>query len=253
MGATLNFNDHFSKHADVYVKYRPGYPEQLYSFLASQVTSHDIALDCATGNGQAALGLAPYFNEVIATDASQAQLDRAFPHPKIKYRLAMAEKLPVPDASVDLLTIASGAHWFDLEQFYTEAKRVLRKDAVIALWVYHGWSSTSGLDRILHALEQNVVGDYWPKPLQKDIGTYYADMPFPFDEIVVPSFKMPLLVNRDWVIGYLRSWSATQRYIEANKSDPTQLIAKELDELFSEPNKTVDLAFKLIARAGRVK
>ena len=66
--------DHFSGHADLYEAFRPTYPEALFAYLSSLCPRHDLAWDCATGNGQAAVPLAAYFRAVIATDASQKQI-----------------------------------------------------------------------------------------------------------------------------------------------------------------------------------
>ena len=55
----MTFPDHFSDHADRYEAFRPTYPDALFAYLATLAPSHDLAWDCATGNGQAALGLTP--------------------------------------------------------------------------------------------------------------------------------------------------------------------------------------------------
>lgn len=86
-----NFRDHFGSVAADYVKNRPAYPPELFDWLAGQCMSHDLALDCGTGNGQAAVELARYFGRVRATDASAAQIAQAIGHPKIEYRVAPAE------------------------------------------------------------------------------------------------------------------------------------------------------------------
>ena len=61
----------FSKQSAEYAKYRPGYPQQLYDFIFNYVKNFDLAWDCATGNGQAAIILAERFKQVIATDISE--------------------------------------------------------------------------------------------------------------------------------------------------------------------------------------
>jgi hypothetical protein len=76
----MAFPDHFSGHADRYRAYRPTYPDALFAYLASLAPAHDLARDCATGNGQAARWLTPHFDAVVATDASQEQIARARPH-----------------------------------------------------------------------------------------------------------------------------------------------------------------------------
>jgi methylase of polypeptide subunit release factors len=65
------FKNYFSDDSKEYSKYRPSYPGALFEFLSSVTPGHDLAWDCATGSGQAALGLVKYFNQVIATDASE--------------------------------------------------------------------------------------------------------------------------------------------------------------------------------------
>ena len=114
------FPDHFSGHADRYEAFRPSYPDKLFAYVASLARSHDLACDCATGNGQAALGLTPHFRSIVALDASGQQLAQAAAHDRIVYVQALADRTPLPDGSVDLVTVASAFHWFDLPRFYRE-------------------------------------------------------------------------------------------------------------------------------------
>jgi ubiquinone/menaquinone biosynthesis C-methylase UbiE len=67
------------------------YPKILFEYLSSITKDHALAWDCACGNGQASIGLAEYYEQVIATDASSAQILHAVPHLKIQYRIAHAE------------------------------------------------------------------------------------------------------------------------------------------------------------------
>ena len=66
-GWPVEFKDHFSALADRYERCRPGYPAELFEFLAGAAPGHRLAIDVATGNGQAATGLAPFFDQVLAT------------------------------------------------------------------------------------------------------------------------------------------------------------------------------------------
>src|SRR5512144_1205793 len=117
------FSDHFSKTAAAYASFRPDYPPALVAWVASVAPARERAWDCATGNGQAARLLAAHFREVVATDASEAQLREATPHPNVTYAVARAEQSGLPDASCDLVTVAQALHWFELPRFYAEAKR----------------------------------------------------------------------------------------------------------------------------------
>ena len=117
------FEDHFSSQTIDYATYRPHYPPELYAYLASLVSQHRLAWDVATGNGQAALGLAEHFERVVATDASSEQIAHAFAHERVDYRVQPAEEPDLEAHSVDLVTVATGVHWFDFDRFYAAVRR----------------------------------------------------------------------------------------------------------------------------------
>src|SRR4051812_19591149 len=81
----LHMKDRFSKQASAYAAFRPTYPKSLYDFVLSHVGTKHIAWDCATGNGQVARDLGPYFKEVFATDSSVDQIKKAAPAENIYY------------------------------------------------------------------------------------------------------------------------------------------------------------------------
>jgi methylase of polypeptide subunit release factors len=68
-----SFVDRFAAVSDEYARFRPGYPSSLFDWLAGIAPARDLAWDCATGSGQAAVDLAERFARLIATDASEAQ------------------------------------------------------------------------------------------------------------------------------------------------------------------------------------
>lgn len=119
-----DFKDNFSKQADIYVKYRPHYPGTLYTYLASLTSAHDLAWDCGTGNGQAAIDLAAHYKQVLATDPSKEQIEHCLPHQNVKYKIERSEARPLTANSVDLVTVANALHWFDHRVFFNEVKRV---------------------------------------------------------------------------------------------------------------------------------
>jgi len=81
---TPTFRDRFAAAAPAYAAFRPRYPAALFAALADQAPGHHVAWDCATGSGQAAIGLAEHFAQVVATDASAAQLAAALAHPRVR-------------------------------------------------------------------------------------------------------------------------------------------------------------------------
>jgi len=242
------FQDHFSRQASDYRRHRPGYPPALFSYLASLAPAAERALDVATGSGQAAVGLADHFASVRATEPSRAQLERAMPHPKVAYALESAEDISAPEGPFDLLTVAQAAHWFDLPRFYREAQRVLKPGGVIALWTYGMLSAVGGVDAVIADFYRDVVGPYWPRE-RHHVEEGYARLPFPFEEITAPHFAL----QKDWsledAIGYLRSWSAVQRYTRLRGRDPMDIVIAPLASAWGEGRRLVSWPVRL--RIGR--
>ncbi len=201
------FSDHFSGHAGEYAAHRPQYPEALYHFLAEQCQDHELAWDCATGNGQAALSLADHFDRVIATDASAGQVAAATAHPKISYFVAPAESSGIEDETIDLLTIAQAVHWFDLDAFFREANRVVKPGGLLAAWTYANSRVNNEVDTVVDNVIEEVE-NYWP-PERDIVMNLYRDITFPWTEIEVPTIHMQENWTVDQLLGYIRTWSAS--------------------------------------------
>ncbi len=222
------FKDHFSAIAGGYAEFRPVYPRELFAWLAEAAAGRERAWDCATGNGQAAVRLAAFFQEVIATDASSGQIARAQPQANVTYQVAPAEASGLPASSTDLITVAQALHWFDFDRFYAEARRVLRPGGLLAVWCYGGieFEDPQIQEQVDHFYHQ-VVGPYWP-PERRYIEEKYRSIPFPFADLSVPPFAMAADLTLDRFLGYLRTWSATQRFIQARGFDPVNDLAATL-------------------------
>lgn len=248
---STSFNDHFSAVSTAYAKFRPTYPPELFSWLASLPAERAIAWDCAAGSGQASVGLAAHFGRVIATDASQAQVDAGVTHERVDYRVAPAEASGLPEHSVDLVTVAQALHWFDLDAFYNEVRRVLKPTGALAVWTY-GILSIEGddVDAIAQRFYRDVVGPYWP-PERAIVEAGYRTLPFPFREVEPPPFAMTAQWSLPQLVGYFSSWSATARYIAMNGKDPTLELRAELLPLWGDPQRTRTITWPLAVRAGR--
>jgi ubiquinone/menaquinone biosynthesis C-methylase UbiE len=241
----------FSKQAAEYAKYRPRYPRELFEFLASVAPGRHRAWDCATGNGQAAVDLAGYFDEVIATDVSEAQIRNALPHPKVHYSVAPAEKTSLASRSFDLVTVAQAAHWLDHDLFYREARRVLRPKGVVALWCYgHNREVAPPIEAVYQKFAE-LIKPYWA-PQVHYIWEEYKTLPFPFEEIRSPTFSMEAYWDLEAFTGYHWSWSATQKYVEQMGVNPLELIGEELRAAWGPPETRHRVGWRMYLRVGRI-
>ncbi|MFZ2447048.1 MAG: class I SAM-dependent methyltransferase [Syntrophobacteraceae bacterium] len=244
------FKDHFTKSASRYRKYRPHYPENLFRFLASVSPDRKAAWDCATGSGQAAGGIARYFERVFATDASAGQVRNAERTPGVDYLVSLAESAAFKDASIDLAISAQAAHWFDLDLFYSEAQRVVKPGGIVSIWCYSLFRINPSIDRVIDALYSDILGPYWPAE-RKLIDEHYVPMYFPFPEFPAPAFEMEASWGLAHLIGYLGTWSSVNRFREARGLDPITLVHEEISRAWGEPEAARRVVWPIHMRIGR--
>lgn len=242
----------FSPLAGDYARSRPGYPRALFEFLASLVGRRETAWDCATGNGQAALGLADDFDRVIATDVSAEQIAHAMKHPRIEYRVAGAESSGLDDDAVDLITVAAAIHWFDLDAFYAEARRVLRPGGVLSAWTYHVGHVEPPFDRVFHRFYYDVLRPYFG-PRVALVDEHYRTLALPGEPL---DPEEPFFVGAQWNLNqmkaFISSWSGARHYLEETGRDPFAVVADDLGALWGEPETIHDLRWPLFVRASRL-
>ena len=246
----MTFKDHFSRQATDYARFRPQYPRALFEYLASISPNQQLALDCATGNGQAAITLAEFFEKVIGTDASESQIACAQLHLRVEYRLAPAEASGLAAQTCDAITVAQALHWFDLDAFYQEARRVLKPAGILAAWAYNELQIAPEVDALVRRFHDEIVGPYWP-PERKIVGRGYRDLPFPFEELDAPPFQIEVDWSLPHLLGYLRTWSATQRFIAAEGYDPVDLIEPDLAGAWGNAPEVRSALWPLTIRVGR--
>jgi SAM-dependent methyltransferase len=246
----VTFPDHFSSIAASYARYRPTYPAALFDWIATTAPSRGSAWDCACGSGQATIPLAERFDHVTGTDASAEQLREAPPHPRITWRVAAAESSGLPDHAFDAVTVGQALHWFDLPRFWPEVQRVLAGRGIFVAWSY-GLAileDPSTSDQLLH-FHDDVVGEYWPKE-RGHVDQGYRRIALPFEPIEAPPIEMSAAWTIDQFLGYLRTWSAVRRYIEANRADPVERFGAPLRRDWGDAPRTIHWPLTIVA--GRV-
>ena len=245
----MAFQDHFSAQAGEYARFRPSYPPALYELLAGLAPARALAWDCGTGNGQAAVGLAAHFRQVVASDASREQVAEARPHARVTYYVAAAEDPPPAAQGADLVTVAQALHWFDLARFYPALERVLKPGGVFAAWGYGLMQITPAVDAVVQDYYANIVGPYWP-PDRRHIESAYQSLPFPPTEIAVPAFGMHADWSLEALLGYLDTWSATRRYLKDRGEHPLGRVQIALIRAW-EAAETHRVTWPLFMRASR--
>lgn len=251
----MNSTDHFSTKSKEYSFSRPHYPESLFEYLSKVTPLRGVVWDCATGNGQAAIGLCKYFRKVIASDMSKNQIENGFERDNIFYKVFAAEKTDLPDDSIDLITVAQAAHWFNFERFYDEVRRVSKKsDSVIAIWSYGMHRINPEIDKISDRLTVggDILGNYWPKETEF-VKNNYETIPFPFEEFRSPNFEMMVEWNLNDLFSYMETWSSVKKFQLQNHYNPLGLIRKDFEDLWGEENQKRIVKWNLNLRIGCIK
>lgn len=238
--------DNFSHNSPLYAQFRPSYPDEVFTFLQTILTGKERVWDCATGTGQIAEKLVALFEEVEATDLSKNQLRNAFSHPRIRYTKQLAEQTDFPSNHFDCITVGQAIHWFDFDKFYAEARRVLKPGGLLVVLGYGNIRmANEEIARLITKLSSEILENYWD-PERQFIDENYETIPFPFEEISHPEFRIQGKWNREQLMGYLNTWSSVMHYKDMHEMNPIDLILAEMPA-FDE----VEITFPVLLRIGK--
>jgi SAM-dependent methyltransferase len=136
--------------AETYERTRPGYAEDAVEWVAQRLPLTRV-LDLGAGTGKLTRQLVALGADVVAVepgDAMRAVLERVVP--EAEALAGSAESIPLPDASVDVVTVAQAFHWFRPGEALAEIHRVLRPGGGCALI----WNERDDDDPLIHALNE---------------------------------------------------------------------------------------------------
>jgi SAM-dependent methyltransferase len=245
------FKDHFSRSAEGYRAFRPRYPSALIEWLVRTSRERRRAVDLGCGTGQASVGLAIHFDEVIGVDASADQIARADPHPRVSYRVAPAESTGIAATSADLIVAAQSFHWFDLEGVVREVERIARPDASFAAFTYGLCRVDPAVDGVVDRLSRDVLGTCWPRE-RAHVDDGYRALRLPWPETTAPDFAMQASWSLAQLAGYLGTWSAASVYRELRGEDPLEVVARQLAAAWGPPERKRAVRWEVAMRAARV-
>ena len=243
------FLDLFSDTAESYASARPRYPDALFEQLAFLAPSTSRAWDCGTGNGQAAIGLARWFSDVSAPDASAEQIHSAIQNERIRYAVAPAEESGLPESHFDLVSVAQALHWFDRPRFYAEVHRVLKPGGLLAAYGYSWFYVDSDIDRVVDRYLLRPLAGHWA-PNNQLLWDGYRTIEFPFKEIEPPRLAIHLNWTLQELLAYYCTWSATRSYRRAVGDEALRESCNALQLAWGDSIKTRAVVMPLAIRLG---
>lgn len=241
--------DNFSKQAEIYAKYRPSYPQEMYDFLLEHVPQKENAWDCATGSGQVAAALSPHFKQVFASDISPQQMQHAPQKSNIKYVEAPSENVPFENKTFDLITVAQAIHWFDFDRFYAEVRRTAKPGALLAVIGYGMVRVDEDINPLVDQFYENAFKTHFSEN-RRYLDEHYRSIPFPFKEISAPDLSISYRWTLDHLEGYFNSWSAVQKIKEEEGINPVDNVIQKLKPVWQGDEKLV--TFPVFLRLGSV-
>src|SRR6202050_1690979 len=136
-----NATSRFSDRVENYVRYRPGYPAQIVQELRAQcgLAARHVVADIASGTGIWTRMLLENGNPVFGVEPN-AEMREAGERllsqfPNFTSIAGTAEATMLADQSVDFVTTAQAAHWFDRERARREFVRILKpRGWLVLLW-----------------------------------------------------------------------------------------------------------------------
>ena len=135
----MKTTDKFTGKAEIYVKYRPGYPAEYIDYLTgyNALAPGAAVADIGAGTGKFTRQLLERNFNVIAVEPNDDMRSTAVKslrhYPNFASQNGSAENTGLQDESTDLITVAQAFHWFDKTKFRQECKRILKKESNVAL------------------------------------------------------------------------------------------------------------------------
>lgn len=152
---------------------------------------------------------------------------------------------------MDLVTVASAIHWFDLDSFYDEVRRAVRPGGVLAAWSYHVGYVEPPFDQVFLRFYQDVLYDYF-SPGARLVDDRYKSISLPGEPIDAGQFYVSAEWNLDQMLAFIKSWSGVQQYLKERGEYPAKLIDGELQKIWGSREKVNTIRWQLFIRISRL-
>lgn len=216
----------FGAVADAYDRARPGYPPEAARWLAGTTPAR--VLELGAGTGRLTADLVGLGHHVLATDPLGEMLRHLTARlPDVMAARAVAERIPLPSRSADLVVSAQAFHWFDLERALPEIARVLRPGGEIALV----WNERD--ERIPWVKR---LGDVLGNQEQNTDPTHDLIRSALFGYVEATSFRFWQPLDRELLHDLIRSRSNIAVMTETER----QRVLRQADALYDEYGRGAD-------------
>lgn len=224
----------FLEAGEDYDRFRPGFPDAAADAIIDAPVR--VVLDLGAGTGKFTERLIDRASQVIAVEPSERMLAvlRA-KLPGVEALTGTAEVLPVPDAGVDVVTVAQAFHWFDREPACAEIRRVLVPGGVLGLLWNHSDASCAwdrACARVAHpGLSEGLTAS--PDAVE-----------------LLPGFDAPRFVQIPWReritrAGYVARWLTVSSFLAASEAERARMVAEVEHILDTDPETAGHDEFEL--------
>lgn len=245
MASNEEMSTSFGSDAQTYETGRPDYPIQAVDWMLQPVVGGERSIrvaDVGAGTGKLTRAAVELGAEVVAVDPDPNMLAVLREHVHgVPTFVGSAERLPLPDASVDAVLVGQAWHWVDSGAASAEVGRVLRAGGVLGLvWNLRDESVpwVARLTEIMHGSHAEQVLAQGDPPLAA-----------PFADIERAEWRWSRPMNRETLLAMARSRSYLITASADDRADIESGLAALFDEIGAVDDKAVDLPY--VTRAYR--
>ncbi|KAL5610266.1 hypothetical protein FOVSG1_004947 [Fusarium oxysporum f. sp. vasinfectum] len=195
----VTFRNYTTDQASDYAAGRLGYTDALIDFILNYHRSTNgetgCVVDVGCGPGTATQKLAPHFDLAYGVDPGESMITTATTlggktgtGAPIVYKLSTAEDIDkindIPHSSIDMITAATAAHWFDMPRFWAAAAKVLKPGGTVAIWTVFRQSGSFNNNTELQSIFNDFLDALAPYSTASTHLTQsgYVALPMPWDD-----------------------------------------------------------------------